>query len=114
MHEAKSIHVRSGRRVELVPVRDIVWIEGADDYARIHAEGREHLVSRRLKDLEAELPTDEFLRIHRSALVRLDRIRELQHRSHGDYDAVMDTGATVRVSRRRREDLMQRLEAAGV
>ena len=108
------IRVRSGRKLELIPLADITWVEGAGDYARIHTEYQEHLASRRLKDLEAELPAEAFLRVHRSALVRLDRIRELRHRSHGDYEVVLDTGQSVRVSRRRRKMLMERLEAAAL
>ena len=108
------LRVRTGRRIELVPVGAIQWIEGAGDYARIHVEGRQYLASRRLKDLEAELPDEAFARVHRSALVRLDSIRELRHRSHGDYEAVLVSGDSVRVSRRRRRELMERLERAAL
>ena len=108
------IRVRTGRKIEIIRLAQIVWIEGAGDYARIHVAGRAHLASRRLKELEAELPSDAFLRVHRSALVRVDRIQELQRGPYGDYEAVMDTGDSVRISRRRRKALMDRLEAATV
>lgn len=99
---ADTLAVKIGARTRVIPVADIVWIEGAGDYARVHLDGGSSLASERLKDLEARLDPTMFARVHRSAIVNLTRIRELQHRSHGDYDAFLDEGTVVRVSRSRR------------
>jgi two-component system LytT family response regulator len=99
---ADTLAVKIGSRTRVIPVADIVWIEGAGDYARVHLDGTSSLANERLKDLEARLDPATFARVHRSAIVNLTRIRELQHRSHGDYDAFLDDGTVVKVSRSRR------------
>jgi two-component system LytT family response regulator len=84
---------------------EIDWIEARDYYAGIHAGGQRHLVRESLTSLEKRLDPSEFVRVHRSALVRLDRIRELHAGSEGDSVAILLDGTQVPVSRRRRERL---------
>lgn len=97
-----TLPVRVGNRTRVIRVADIDWIEGAGDYARLHVDGATHLSGERLKDLEAQLDPARFARVHRSSIVNLTRVRELKHRSHGDYQAVLVDGTEVRVSRSRR------------
>ena len=101
----RRLTVRTGKKISVVPVDEIDWIEGAGDYARIQAGGRDYLMSERLRTLEETLDPDRFVRIHRSCIVNVDRIRELVHVSHGDYEAVLRDGTRLRVSRTRREEL---------
>jgi len=89
----------------LLDPAEIDWIEARDYYAGIHAGGQRHLVRESLASLEQRLDPSEFVRVHRSALVRLDRIRELHAGSDGDSVAILLDGTQVPVSRRRRERL---------
>ena len=98
----ETLAVRVGGRTRVIRVEDIDWIEGAGDYAALHVGPDTHLSDQRLKHLETRLDPARFARVHRSAIVNLDRVRELVHRSHGDYEAVLVDGTRVRVSRSRR------------
>jgi len=89
-----------------LPWSEIDWIEADGDYARVHSGGRAHLISRRMKELESELADPPFVRVHRSTIVHAGRVREVRHRSHGDFEAVLMDGTRVRVSRTRRDALL--------
>ncbi|MDB4874816.1 MAG: response regulator receiver [Gemmatimonadetes bacterium] len=98
-----------GRRL-VVPVDEVEWIEGDTYYVRVHAQGRVRLLRERLSRLEASLDPARFHRTHRSALVRLDLIRELRADSPYAYSALLSTGARVPVSRERVKQLEARLK----
>ena len=98
-------------RTVVVDVAGIDWIEATDYYASIHAGGQTHLLRQTLAELERTLDPARFFRIHRSAIVNLDRIREIQPLFRGDAQILLTTGARVRLSRSRRADF-QRLFAA--
>jgi two-component system LytT family response regulator len=98
-----------GRRL-VVPVDEVEWIEGDTYYVRVHAQGRVRLLRERLSHLEASLDPARFHRTHRSALVRLDLIRELRADSPYTYSALLSTGARVPVSRERVKQLEARLK----
>ena len=93
------IPVRSSGRTLLLEVSRIDWIEAADNYVRLHLAGREILVRETLAGLEAQLDPDRFTRIHRSAIVQLDRLTELHPATHGDLDAVLRDGTRLTISR---------------
>jgi two-component system, LytTR family, response regulator len=98
----ERLPVRQGGRVVFVRVDEVDWIEAADYCVRIHAGGRAHLVRESMRELEARLDPGRFFRIHRSALVNVARIRELEPHFHGEYVVVMQDGARLRLSRGRR------------
>ncbi len=106
----ETLTVRSGAQSILVPVADIKWIEGAGDYVRLHLGIANHLHSERLKRLESRLDPDLFVRVHRSAIVNVSAVRKLKHLGHGDYEAILDGGSSVRVSRTRRRQLTEVLD----
>jgi len=85
----------------VLDVSDVDWIEAQDYYAAIHALGLRHLVRESLNDLENRLDPAQFIRVHRSAIVRVDRIRELKQTDRVMH-AVLRDGTNVKVSRRRR------------
>lgn len=92
---------KAGRMVP-VAVADIIWIKAEGDYARIHTTGaRSYLVTRTLTDLESRLDPMQFLRIHRSAIVRTDKIREVAAEGSSRYRVVLEDGTAVIVSRSR-------------
>src|SRR5919202_5517193 len=91
--------VKSGPRVLLVRVADIDWIEAAGNYVRLHVRAESHLLRESMKNIEAKLPPNMFLRIHRSAIVNIDRIRELQPWFHGEYVVILRDGTRLIASR---------------
>jgi two-component system LytT family response regulator len=102
------VSVRSNGRIVLVDLRTVDWIEAADNYVRLHAGPREHIMRETLAALERQLDPEVFARIHRSTIVRIDRILELHPASHGDMDVVLRDGTTLTLSRTWR-DRVQRL-----
>jgi two-component system LytT family response regulator len=100
-------------RTLVVEVAAIDWIEAADYYASIHAGGQTHLLRESLSELERILDPSRFFRVHRSAIVNLERVREIQPLFRGDSSLLLSTGARVRLSRTRRAGF-QRLFAASV
>lgn len=94
--------VRLGTSLTYISAADISWIEGAGDYVRVSAAGREHLVDERLRDLEALLADRGFLRVHRSAIVNLACVQELDRRTQADWVVVLEDGKRLNVSRGRR------------
>lgn len=101
----RRIGVRTGTRTVLVDVPDVDWIEAAGDYARIHAGKHVYLVSQRMQSLERLLDSREFLRVHRSLIVNLSRVRELHRESDGGGMLVLTSGVRLRVARGRWEEL---------
>jgi two-component system LytT family response regulator len=97
-------------RVRLLPVQQITWIEAAGMYVRLHLrDGSVHLHRSLLGDLDAALDQRRFVRVHRSAIVNIDVIEELQQDPHGDYTVVLKDRTEVRLGRRYRARLQDRL-----
>jgi two-component system LytT family response regulator len=93
----------------VVPIEEVDWFEGDTYYVRVHANGRVRLVRDRLSRLESAVDPARFHRTHRSALVRLDLIRELRAESPYSYSALLATGERVPVSRERLRGLEEKL-----
>jgi two-component system LytT family response regulator len=108
----ERLAVRTGTRTLLVEVKDLDWIDAEGDYARLHAQGRVHLVSTRLHVLEELLDPAAFVRIHRSVIVSLARVRELEREEDGGGAVVLAGGVRLRVSRSRWEALERALRLA--
>lgn len=100
--------VKSAGRVYFVRVQDIDWVEAAGNYLRLHAGNEEHLLRESMNGLEARLDPARFARIHRSTIVNLERIRELQPAFHGDYLVVLHDGSELTLSRNYRDKLRKR------
>jgi len=97
------ILVRDRDRTRIIDVDTIDWIEAADYYAMIHAEGQSHLLRETMNQLEERLDPARFYRVHRSAIVHIERVREIRPLVRGDRLLVLADGARVRLSRSRRE-----------
>jgi two-component system, LytTR family, response regulator len=108
----QHVAVRSRKRVRLVPVEQIDWFESAGNYVRLHVGGDRFLLRQTMSGLEEKLDPAQFVRIHRSAIVNVERIREMKPTSHGEYHVILadDTRLTLsRVYRERIEPLLGRL-----
>lgn len=106
----ERIVVRSGGRILILRVEDIDWLEAASNYVRIHASGRQYLLRETMSNLEARLDPARFVRIHRSTMVRLDRIRELEPLFQGDYVLILEDGTRLTSSRGYRDRLQAMLQ----
>jgi two-component system LytT family response regulator len=96
----ERINVRSVGRIEQVRVDEILWVESAGNYVELHLEGRTVLHRITLNRLEALLAPGDFLRVHRSAIVRRSQIARLETVGDGSYRLTLRCGATVAVSER--------------
>ena len=105
----ERILVRSDGRIRLVPVVEIDWVEAADNYVRLHVGAERHLVRETMASLERRLDPDRFGRIHRSAIVNLASVRELQPTFNGEYAVLLRSGARLTLSRGYRDALLTRL-----
>ncbi len=101
----ERLALRRDGKVYFLDVREIDWIEAADYCVRVHSAGRYHLHREPMKALETRLDPRRFFRIHRSAIVNLDRIKEVQPLFHGECLILLRDGTQLRVSRGRREQL---------
>jgi len=91
--------VRTGSRIQIVPVEDTDWIKAAGDYAELHVGGRTHLLRETMNALQQKLDPAKFLRIHRSRMVRTDRIVELHGIDNREYVVKLADGSEHRSSR---------------
>lgn len=108
---AERLLVKSLGQVVFVNVADIDWIEAADYYACLHVGNDTHIMRRTLSELERDLGDGKFVRIHRSVIVNLDRIRGLELQNDGEYEVVLKSKVRLRLSRRFRKRLQDRMEA---
>ncbi len=99
----KRLSLSTGERIHLVHVDDVRWIEADGDHVRVHTTAGPHRVRGRMKEFERQLSDDRFLRVHRSTIVNVDFVRELQPYLNGDYVAVLRDGTTLRIPRTRRQ-----------
>ncbi len=103
--------VRERDRIVLVRADALEAVQAAGNYVELVVAGRTHLLRETLTEMERRLDPARFVRIHRSAIVNADRIREIHPDPHGDGDVVMDSGAVYRLSRAYRERLLPRGDA---
>ena len=97
------VAVRSRNRIVVIDWADVDWIEAADNYVKLHVGRTDYLLRNTLAALEKELDGRNFVRVHRSSMVQVDRIRELVPESHGDFTLRLRDGAELTLSRTFRE-----------
>jgi two-component system LytT family response regulator len=105
----ERVVIKNAGQISFVKISEIDWIEAADYYACLHVGARSHLLRRSLSDLEEDLDPNVFCRVHRSSIVNLERVRGLKLTPDGEYEILLDTGTSVRLSRRYRKQLQERL-----
>ena len=105
----ERIPVESRGQIRVVPVALIDYITASGPYAELHIGGRTFAIREKMQTLEEKLDPAVFFRIHRSAIVRLDRIDTLLHAAGGDYAVRLKDGTELSVSRSRREELEEKV-----
>ena len=97
--------IRSTGRIRVVDLAEVDWIAGAGNYVRLHRGESTDLYRASLNDLEKQLDPTRFVRIHRSAIVQVDRVRDLRPLDRGDYRLTLRDGTELKVSRSFRHQL---------
>jgi two-component system LytT family response regulator len=105
---ARRFLIRTRERVVFVKTEDIDWVEAADYYVSLHAGGKSHLLRQTMAEIEKQLDPAKFVRVHRSAIINLDRIEEMSPLFRGDSMLVLKDGTRLRISRARREEFERR------
>jgi Response regulator of the LytR/AlgR family len=101
--------VKSAGTTRFLRIAEIDWIEAAGVYVNLHAAGKEFLYRASLTDIAEKLDPQRFIRIHRSAIVNIESIVQLEPASHGEFEVVLKNGSRARVSRTYRAQLERRL-----
>ena len=91
--------VKSGNRVEIVPVESVLWIASSKDYVELHTARSTHLLRETMTSLTQRLNPTEFMRVHRSRIIRANQIRELVPLENGEYRIKLQDGTEHRSSR---------------
>lgn len=99
------IVLRTRNRARIIRAEDVDWIGADGVYARLHFDGSTALIRTPMHELETRLDAMRFVRIHRSTIVNLDRVRELREVDRGEYDVVLVDGTRLKLSRSRRAQL---------
>jgi two-component system, LytTR family, response regulator len=101
--------IKSGGRVFFLRARDIEWIEAAGNYVKLHVGPETHVFRETMNSIESKLDPAVFFRIHRSHIVNIERVRELQPWFNGEYVVFLTSGARLTLSRGYREKLQDRI-----
>ena len=104
--------IKSGGRIFFLNVQEIDWIEAADNYVRLHVGRDSHLLRETLNHLEKRLDPDHFLRVHRSRIINIRQIKELQPLFRGEYDIMLQDGTRLESGRGYREKLQKLFSGA--
>jgi len=99
------IAVKRDGRVNFVRIEDIDWVEAEGDLVRVHAGKEAHTIRETMAQIEAKLPPERFMRVHRSIIVNTERVREVQPWFKGDYVLIMHDGTKLRSGRTYRQSV---------
>ena len=101
----RRIAIRENGRVFFVTIDQIDWVEAADNYVCVHAGSDTHILRQTMKQMEASLDPSRFIRIHRSTIVNIDRVKELQPWFRGEYRVILRDGTQLVLTKTHREKL---------
>ena len=105
----KRLTIRQAGRTLLLPTDEVDWVETYGNYLKVHAGRESHLIRGTMQQLEAKLDPEKFVRVHRSALVNIERVKEIYPRSNGDQDLVLHDGRQLILSRNYRDKFLSLL-----
>ncbi len=105
----ERVVVKESGRIFFLKAEEIDWVEAAENYVNIHAGKASHLLRETMSRLETRLDPTRFVRIHRSAIINIERLQELQPLFHGDYTVILRDGTKLTLSRGYKEKFQERL-----
>lgn len=103
---AEIVTVKDGGRIQLLKVADLIYIEADGNYISLYTEKSRHLLSETLAHFETKLNPKTFVRIHRSTIVNLHFIKEIQSHFNGDYSVILKNEKVLRMSRNFKDNLI--------
>ena len=101
----ERLMIKTQQRIYFIRTDEVDWIEAAGNYVRLHVGGKTHLLRQTMNALERQLDPNRFLRIHRSTIVNIDRVRDLHRMFNGEYEVRLYDGTTLTLSRGYRSQL---------
>ena len=104
--------IKSGGRIYFLKTEEIDWVEGAGDYLTLHSGSQTHLIRETMGNFHAKLDPQKFLRIHRSTIVNVERIKDIRPLYKGDYVITLTSGISLKASRGYRHELRPLLDEA--
>ena len=104
--------IKSGGRIYFLKIEEIDWVEGAGDYLSLHTGSQTHLIRETMGNFHAKLDSQKFLRIHRSTIVNIERIKDIEPHPKGDYVITLTSGIRLKASRGYRRELQALLDEA--
>jgi two-component system LytT family response regulator len=108
-HYLDRVIIRTGGRITFLQTREIDWLEADDKYVHLHTGKGTRMVRQTLSAMEEQLDPKKFVRVHRSAMVNTDRIKELQPLFNGEHSLILDNGTRLTLSRKYKEKLFELL-----
>ncbi|NLO52088.1 MAG: response regulator transcription factor [Bacteroidales bacterium] len=108
-HTLHRIVVKEGAQVHVIPVQDVIWIAAADDYVEIHTPTRRYLKQKPMNYFEQHLPEEQFVRVHRSAIVAVAQIKKIEPDTKDTYSLTLKDGREINVSRSGMKTLKEKL-----
>lgn len=105
----KRLTIKLTGHTILLPTDEIDWVESYGNYLKVHAGRESHLIRGTMQSLEAKLDPETFVRVHRSAIVNIEKIKEIYPRSNGDQDLVLQNGQQLMLSRKYRDQFLAAL-----
>lgn len=104
--------IKSGGRIYFLKIEEIDWVEGAGDYLSLHAGNQTHLIRETMGNFHSKLNPKKFLRIHRSTIINIERVKEIRPLSKGEYVITLTNGVRLNSSRGYRQALQELLDEA--
>ncbi|KPL13990.1 MAG: LytR family transcriptional regulator [Bacteroides sp. SM1_62] len=108
--EIHRVVVKSRSKIHVIPVNDIIYLEAQDDYVMVYTRNSKHLKQKTMKFFEAHLPAEDFVRIHRSYIVRLSEISQMQLYEKESYIVILKNGVKLPVSKSGLPKLKKKLD----
>jgi two-component system LytT family response regulator len=108
----ERIMIKAGGRLSFLKTAELDWIKAEGNYVRLHAGGASYLLRETVNNFEAQLDPEKFLRIHRSTIVNIERVKEIQQMFHGEYRVILDDGTQLKLGRNYRKNLPRFAEKA--
>ena len=105
----ERVVVKSNHKINVIPVSKIKYLEAQDDYVMIYTQEGKHLKQATMKYFEKNLDTEEFLRVHRSYIIRLDQVKQLEPYGKDSYVAILKDGASIKISKSGLKSLKEKL-----
>lgn len=109
----QRLAIKGTGKIDVVRVEDIEWLDADGDYVHVHTGDKKYLHREKIGTLERELDPAQFVRIHRSTIVRMNRIKQLVPHFNGDYTVVLQSGQKLPLSRSYRESVLESLQQSG-